>query len=95
LNANYCHQEIAVTNAPIDETENSEQTPEKSPTDTSKPIGSAIPAPIEPGLDQPLPEKNRTQSNEDESAGDESCENPIGETEPPPGVPPPGPSDFA
>ena len=84
-----------MTNATIDETEKSEQTPEKSPTDTSKPIGSAIPGPVEPALDQPLPEKTRTQSNEDESAGDDASENPIGETEPPPGVPPPGPSDFA
>jgi hypothetical protein len=95
LRVRYCHQEIAVTNALIDETEKSEQPPEKSPTDTSKPLGSAIPTPVEPGLDQPLPEKNRTQSSEDESAGDDASENPIGETEPPPGVPPPGPSDFA
>ena len=91
-----------MSNAPIDETEKSEQPPEKSPTDTSKPIGSANPTPVEPGLDQPLPEKNRTQSNEDEPAGDEASEDPIGdaetpigETETPPGVPPPGPSDFA
>lgn len=27
---------------------------------TSRPVGDAIPAPVEPGLDQPLPEKDET-----------------------------------
>ncbi len=51
------------------------------PTDISKPIGDAIPTPVEPGLDQPLPEKAKPDR--------------LGETDPPPGVPAPGPSDFA
>ncbi|MDE1179281.1 hypothetical protein [Paraburkholderia sp.] len=32
--------------------------PGHEPTETSKPIGDAIPTPVEPGLDQPLPPKS-------------------------------------
>ena len=56
--------------------------PGQLPTDVSKPVGDAIPAPVEPGLDQPLPPK-------------EADEDPLGDPDPAPGVPPPGPSDFA
>jgi len=71
---------------------------EQSPTDISRPIGDAIPTPVEPGLDQPLPEKGETPDGGDphaskrSNAGDAT---PIGETDPPKGVPEPGPSDFA
>jgi hypothetical protein len=61
------------------------------PTEVSKPIGDAIPTPVEPGLDQPLPEKGETPPSDD----DEAKRDPLGETDTPPGVPPPGPSDFA
>ncbi|HZZ10821.1 MAG TPA: hypothetical protein VFE79_09005 [Paraburkholderia sp.] len=54
------------------------------PTDVSKPIGDAIPTPVEPGLDQPLPEKDAN-----------AAPDPLGDTDTPPGVPEPGPSDFA
>jgi hypothetical protein len=37
---------------------------EESPTGTSKPIGDAIPAPVEPGLNQPLPEKGKTPAKD-------------------------------
>lgn len=62
------------------------------PIDVSRPIGDAIPTPVEPGLDQPLPEKPADEPEEkDKKAGAAS----IGDTETPPGVPEPGPSDFA
>jgi len=67
-----------------------EEDPGGPPTEVSKPIGDAIPTPVEPGLDQPLPKKGETPATPDET-GDEA----LGDTETPPGVPPPGPSDFA
>ena len=75
-----------MTNAPTD---NAECDPGRRPTDVSKPIGDAIPSPVEPGLDQPLPEKGETQPTDDAE------EDPFGDTDTPPGVPSPGPSDFA
>jgi hypothetical protein len=35
------------------------------PTDVSVPVGDAIPAPVEPGLDQPLPEKGEAATEDD------------------------------
>ncbi|MGF6771646.1 hypothetical protein P3T18_004133 [Paraburkholderia sp. GAS199] len=74
-----------------------EEDPGGPPTEVSKPIGDAIPTPVEPGLDQPLPKKGETLE------GDAGAKNPasgqagavIGDTDTPPGVPEPGPSDFA
>ncbi|HEY3598443.1 MAG TPA: hypothetical protein VGL08_13140 [Paraburkholderia sp.] len=74
-----------------------------SPTEASKPIGTAIPTPVEPGLDQPLPEKGELPTTDNPSPGNRprdgsagnSDETPIGDTDPPKGVPSPGPSDFA
>ncbi|SAK66742.1 hypothetical protein AWB81_02734 [Caballeronia arationis] len=34
------------------------------PTDISVPVGDAIPAPVEPGLDQPIPAKSDIPGNE-------------------------------
>jgi hypothetical protein len=76
---------------------------EESPTETSKPIGDAIPTPVEPGLDQPLPEKGERPAKDDQAnsagaadAGDpDKTTDPLGESDPPKGVPAPGPSDFA
>jgi hypothetical protein len=34
------------------------------PNETSKPVGDAIPAPHEPGLDQPLPPKKQPDDDE-------------------------------
>ena len=56
--------------------------PGQAPTDVSKPIGDAIPAPREPGLDQPLPPKD-------------SDNEPLGDPDPAPGVPDLDGSDFA
>ncbi|MFL9911016.1 hypothetical protein P0D84_33170 [Paraburkholderia sp. RL17-337-BIB-A] len=67
-----------------------DEDPGSPPTEVSKPIGDAVPTPVEPGLDQPLPHKGETPLPP-QKADDE----PLGETETPPGVPPPGPSDFA
>jgi hypothetical protein len=63
-------------------TSSRDEDPGQPPTDVSKPVGDAIPAPIEPGLDQPLPPKGRD-------------DDPLGDPEPVPGVPPPNKSDFA
>lgn len=68
-----------------------DEDPGSPPTEVSKPIGDAIPTPVEPGLDQPLPKKGETPpSNKDDDDG-----TPLGDTDTPPGVPEPGPSDFA
>lgn len=71
---------------PSDATASPEEDKEAPPADVSVPIGDAIPTPVEPGLDQPLPEKDKSSEASDETLGD---------PDPPPGVPPPGPSDFA
>ena len=76
---------------------------EVSPTETSKPIGDAIPTPVEPGLDQPLPEKSEQPAKDDQAnsaapadpADPDKTTDPSGEPDPPKGVPAPGPSDFA
>ncbi|GAB7525566.1 hypothetical protein [Paraburkholderia sp. 2C] len=73
---------------------------EESPTETSKPIGDAIPTPVEPGLNQPLPEKSESpakhdQANSADPADPADAADPLGEPDPPKGVPAPGPSDFA
>ncbi|WP_118179249.1 hypothetical protein [Paraburkholderia phosphatilytica] len=75
-------------------TDQQDNPPEESPLETNKPIGDAIPTPTEPGLDQPLPEKDAIPPQK-RSPKDEAKDEPIGETDTPPGVPPPGPSDFA
>jgi hypothetical protein len=59
-----------------------DEDPGQPPTEVSKPVGYAIPAPIETGLNQPLPPK-------------EDDDDPLGDPEPAPGVPPSGVSDFA
>ena len=66
-----------------------EEDPGRPPTEVSKPIGDAIPTPVEPGLDQPLPKKGETPPPADDDG------EALGDTETPPGVPVPGPSDFA
>jgi hypothetical protein len=48
-------------------------------TDLPKPIGDAVPAPVEPGLDRPLPPKPRHGQS-----GDEVGERPDKPTEAPP-----------
>ncbi|MFC0399056.1 hypothetical protein [Paraburkholderia rhizosphaerae] len=74
---------------------------EESPTETSKPIGDAIPTPVEPGLNQPLPEKEEPPAKHDQRDTDTDTDtdtdstSPVGESDPPKGVPAPGPSDFA
>lgn len=76
---------------PSNEYENRpDEDPGSPPTEVSRPIGDAIPTPVEPGLDQPLPQKGDTPPPERKADDD-----PPGDTDTPPGVPPPGPSDFA
>ncbi|HVE08706.1 MAG TPA: hypothetical protein VNE00_15745 [Paraburkholderia sp.] len=89
-----------VTEKPATDEDDVPQDPaEQSPTETSKPIGDAIPTPVEPGLDQPLPEKGeQPDSGDEKQTGKNSADDddtPIGDTDPPKGVPEPGPSDFA
>jgi hypothetical protein len=59
-NGHDSHQEIAVEPAHNDATEKPEKPSEDPPIETSKPVGDAIPAPVEPGLNEPLPEKKQT-----------------------------------
>jgi hypothetical protein len=79
-----------MANLPNEHENKPDEDPGSPPTEVSKPIGDAVPTPVEPGLDQPLPKKGETLPPE-RNADDE----PLGETDTPPGVPPPGPSDFA
>jgi hypothetical protein len=95
-----------MNDAPTDENPAPESSPDRSsgnpsdtpPTATSKPIGETIPTPVEPGLNEPLPARKKNPSDEeqlDEQADDDADKDAMGDTEPPPGVPAPGPSDFA
>jgi hypothetical protein len=80
-------------NPPNEPERQADEDPSSPPTEVSQPIGDAIPTPVEPGLDQPLPHKGETLPPADDA--DDAKVDPLGETDPPPGVPPPGPSDFA
>jgi len=72
-----------------------EEDPGGPPTEVSKPIGDAIPTPVEPGLDQPLPKKGENPPPADPPSGAPDPLDTLGDTATPPGVPPPGESDFA
>jgi hypothetical protein len=86
---------IIVTHPSSDESGTAERTPGEAPTDMSKPIGDAIPTPVEPGLDQPLPEKGKPWPEKAPAEKSDDPDTALGDTDPPPGVPEPGPSDFA
>jgi hypothetical protein len=45
--------------------------PQPGGADLPKPFGDAVPAPTEPGLDQPLPPKTKTQPDEPADAAPE------------------------
>lgn len=82
-----------MANRPNEPERQAEEDPGSPPTELSKPIGDAIPTPVEPGLDQPLPKKGENPPPAaDEPSG---TPDPLGDTETPPGVPPPSGSDFA
>ena len=55
-----------------DKSEQPEEAPEPRGTDMRKPFGDAVPAPAEPGLDQPLPPKTHDLPTEEagESPGE-------------------------
>ena len=80
-----------MANSPNEHEHRADQDPGSPPTEVSKPIGDAIPTPVEPGLDQPLPQKGDTPAPADEETDSDA----LGDTDTPPGVPAPGPSDFA
>jgi hypothetical protein len=86
-------------NPPNEPERRAEEDPGRPPTDISKPIGDAIPAPVEPGLDQPLPKKGENpppaSPAADPLAGDPDSLGVPGDTDTPPGVPRPSGSDFA
>ncbi|MFT4070209.1 hypothetical protein [Paraburkholderia sp.] len=44
-------------NSPNEHDRQADEDPGSPPAEVSKPIGDAIPTPVEPGLDQPLPKK--------------------------------------
>ena len=89
--------------SPHEHDRQADEDPGSPPTEVSKPLGDAIPTPVEPGLDQPLPKKGETPPPAPDKAGKNSSGNggndnngdALGDTDPPPGVPGPGPSDFA
>nr|WP_175147900.1 hypothetical protein [Paraburkholderia ultramafica] len=84
-----------MANPPNEPDRRADEDPGSPPTEVSKPIGDALSTPVEPGLDQPLPQKGDTPEPSKEEEKDEGDGTPIGETDTPPGVPAPGPSDFA
>jgi hypothetical protein len=55
---------------PSDATASPEEDKEAPPADVSVPVGDAIPTPVEPGLDQPLPEKSDASAGATPAAGD-------------------------
>lgn len=61
---------------PSQKPEQPEDAPDPRGTDLSKPFGDAVPAPAEPGLDQPLPPKTPDLPAEEarERAGESSGE---------------------
>jgi hypothetical protein len=85
-----------MVNSPKEPERQAEEDPGRPPTEVSKPIGDAIPTPVEPGLDQPLPKKGENPLPAADPA-DAAPDPPdtLGDTETPPGVPAPGGSDFA
>ncbi|CAG4898883.1 hypothetical protein [Paraburkholderia saeva] len=50
-----------------DEADEHDRPDGEAPNDLSVPLGDAIPTPVEPGLDQPLPEKSSIEPTEEES----------------------------
>jgi hypothetical protein len=85
-----------IANSPKEPERQAEEDPGSPPTEVSKPIGDAIPTPVEPGLDQPLPKKGENPlPPEDPARGAPDPLDTLGDTETPPGVPSPGESDFA
>lgn len=56
-----------MTNPSSDVHEESGKPADEPPNDISKPIGDAIPTPVEPGLNQPLPEKKPEHDEADDS----------------------------
>lgn len=86
-----------MANLPKEPERQAEEDPGSPPTEVSKPIGDAIPTPVEPGLDQPLPKKGENPPPAADPAGGASRTAPdaLGDTDTPPGVPPPSESDFA
>jgi hypothetical protein len=94
----YSDEEILMTSPRSAMDEDVKQPADGPPTPISKPIGDAIPTPVEPGLDQPLPEKGAdgvSEDDADDGKASDDADDPLGDTETPPGVPAPGPSDFA
>jgi hypothetical protein len=66
-----------MTTSPSDDNAAPDEAPDEArdeahdtpPTDISVPVGDAIPAPVEPGLDQPIPEKSDSAGADAEVPG--------------------------
>ncbi|MCC8394860.1 hypothetical protein LJ656_19890 [Paraburkholderia sp. MMS20-SJTR3] len=85
-------------NSPNEPERRADEDPGSPPSEVSKPLGDAIPTPVEPGLDQPLPKKGEQPAPDPNKSGQSDGGNdgdPLGNSDAPPGVPDPGPSDFA
>ena len=82
-------------NSPKEPERPADEDPGRKPTEVSKPIGDAIPTPVEPGLDQPLPKKGEVPEPDPNGKPGQGGGDPLGDADATPGVPDPGPSDFA
>ncbi|MBB5404926.1 MULTISPECIES: hypothetical protein [Paraburkholderia] len=81
-------------NSPSEPDRPANDDPGSPPAEVSKPIGDALPTPVEPGLDQPLPKKGETPEPDPNKSGPGGGD-PSGDTDAPPGVPDAGPSHLA
>jgi hypothetical protein len=75
-----------VTSHSPDVGKDTKQPADGPPLDVSRPIGDAIPTPVEPGLDQPLPEKPEEEPEEKDRKKGNAGAGPTGKTETPPGA---------
>jgi hypothetical protein len=98
LLSDYLHQLESIVpntaNSPNEPDRDADEDPGGPPAEVSKPIGDAIPTPVEPGLDQPLPKKGEDLPPDTNKPG-QPGNDPLGDADARPGVPKPGPSDFA
>lgn len=77
-----------------DKPEEPEEAPGERPTDMPKPIGDAVPAPAEPGLDRPLPPRTHEEpAEETDKQPDQPAEAPPAETSEPLGDAIPAPPE--
>jgi hypothetical protein len=89
------HREMTAMSKQPGKSEAPDEAPREHPTDLPKPIGDAVPAPDEPGLDRPLPPTTHPEQTTDETGErpDEPTESPPAETSEPLGDAIPAPAE--